>query len=64
MVMDLPKGIVVNSPGISSDVDRINTEPVASEIFAQFWKGDYHNYFLLCSSDPNDSLYNYPEDSS
>lgn len=36
--MDLPKGIVVNSPGLSQDVERINAAPVSSEIIAHFWK--------------------------
>lgn len=36
--MDLPKGIVVNTPGLSEDVERINAEPVASEVIAHFWK--------------------------
>lgn len=38
--MNLPKGIVVNTPEISGDVQRILEEPVAAETIAHFWKGE------------------------
>jgi hypothetical protein len=35
----LPKGIVVNSPGIEGSIERINTEPLDLADIANFWKG-------------------------
>lgn len=39
MALILPKGIVVNTPQISGDIERIDKEPLASEELAKFWKG-------------------------
>jgi hypothetical protein len=35
----LPKGIVVNTPEISGDIQKIDREPLALEEIAKFWKG-------------------------
>ncbi|KAI9743383.1 MAG: hypothetical protein M1818_003229 [Claussenomyces sp. TS43310] len=38
MALILPKGIVVNSPQISGDIQRIAKEPLKSEELAKLWK--------------------------
>lgn len=35
----LPKGIVVNSPQISGDIEKIDREPLSLEEVAKLWKG-------------------------
>lgn len=35
----LPKGIVVNAPGLEGTIERINTEPLDLADIAKFWKG-------------------------
>lgn len=35
----LPKGIVVNTPEISGDIQKIDREPLALEEIAKLWKG-------------------------
>jgi hypothetical protein len=35
----LPKGIIVNTPGISSKIEKIDKEPLANEEIAKLWKG-------------------------
>jgi hypothetical protein len=39
----LPKGIVVNTPEISGDIQRIDREPLAIEEIAKLWKGKRAN---------------------
>jgi hypothetical protein len=39
----LPKGIVVNTPEISGDIQKIDREPLAPEEIAKFWKGKRAN---------------------
>jgi hypothetical protein len=39
MALILPKGIVVNSEGISGDIERIDREPLAGEDISKLWKG-------------------------
>ena len=38
--MILPKGIVVNTAGISGDIEKIDREPLAVEEIAKLWKGE------------------------
>lgn len=41
MALILPKGIVVNSPHISADIERIDREPLTSEEIGKLWKGSH-----------------------
>lgn len=57
--MILPKGIVVNTAGISGDIERIDREPLALEEIAKLWKGKtslfercYENMADQCQSTP------------
>lgn len=43
MSLILPKGIVVNTPEISGDIQKIDREPLAPEEIAKFWKGKRTN---------------------
>jgi hypothetical protein len=40
MSLILPKGIIVNTAGISGDIERIDREPLAIEEIAKLWKGE------------------------
>ena len=47
--MILPKGIVVNSPEIEGQIERINAEPLDLADIAKFWKGNFgacHEWYL------------------
>lgn len=39
MSLILPKGILVNSPGIENRIESINQEPLEPKDIARFWKG-------------------------
>lgn len=39
----LPKGIVVNHPGVGRDIEKIDREPLAPEEIAKLWKGEPEN---------------------
>jgi hypothetical protein len=42
--MMLPKGIVVNTPEIEGNIERIATEPLDLADIAKFWKGTVDRY--------------------
>ena len=59
----MPKGIVVNTPGISGDIQKIDREPLAIEEIAKFWKGKRTNALAPISwSLIHASLYHYEEE--
>jgi len=58
----LPKGIVVNTPEISGDIQKIDREPLAPEEIAKFWKGKRANGLVRISRSLIDaSLYHHEE---
>jgi hypothetical protein len=58
----LPKGIVVNTPEISGDIQKIDREPLALEEIAKFWKGKRANGLVHISWSLIDaSLYHHEE---
>jgi hypothetical protein len=58
----LPKGIVVNTPEISGDIQKIDREPLALEEIAKFWKGKRANGLARISLSLIDaSLYHHEE---
>jgi len=56
----LPKGIVVNTPEISGDIQKIDREPLALEEIAKFWKGKRVNGLVpILRSLIDSSLYHH-----
>ena len=63
--MILPKGIVVNTAGISGDIERIDREPLAVEEIAKLWKGETHSSRGIMSKWLiSSSLHHYQEKTS
>jgi hypothetical protein len=62
----LPKGIVVNTPEISSDIQKIDREPLAVEEIAKLWKGKRANgcSYIITLSLIKTSIYHYQEKAS
>lgn len=48
----LPKGIVINSPGISGDIERKDREPLSPTEIAKFWRGE-QRVEILVQANPN-----------
>jgi hypothetical protein len=47
MAMILPKGIVVNTPEIEGNIERMATEPLDLADIAKFWKGRFCRYIFV-----------------
>jgi hypothetical protein len=47
MALILPKGIVVNTPEIEGEIERINAEPLDVADIAKFWRGNWRMCYVV-----------------